>query len=203
MKTRCLIAVAFGMLLGVVTACEKQATAPEGPNPSDKPETAAHKVELPFQNLSFEAACKKAKAENKAVFLDFYTVWCGPCKQLDKTTFKDKKVQAWLAEKTIAIKVDAEKHKDIAKRYHVSAYPTLLFVKADGTEIGRNTGYASAERFLTQSAKHLGPATAEDDEPATAGEHPAADADNSEKPATDAGDTEEEPATAPDQNRER
>ena len=163
MKTRFLIAIVVSILLGTVTACEQKSATPSGKNSADKPEAAAHKVEPPFQNLTYEAACKKAKEENKAVFVDFYTVWCGPCKQLDKTTFKDKKVQTWLNEKTIAIKVDAERQKDLAKRYSISAYPTLLFVKADGAEIGRSMGYAPAEAFLKQSAKILGPATTETD----------------------------------------
>ena len=39
----------------------------------------------------------KIKAENpnddKAIFVDVYTDWCGWCKRMDATTFRDKKVQ--------------------------------------------------------------------------------------------------------------
>ena len=35
-----------------------------------------------FQDISFSEALKKAKEENKMVFVDCYTSWCGPCKYM-------------------------------------------------------------------------------------------------------------------------
>ncbi|MHC4796460.1 MAG: thioredoxin family protein, partial [Planctomycetota bacterium] len=58
----------------------------------------------PFVSLTFKQARAKAKKENKAVFIDFYTTWCGPCKMLDDSTLKDKKVIALLKNKTIPLK---------------------------------------------------------------------------------------------------
>ncbi|OWY69622.1 hypothetical protein B7486_19910 [cyanobacterium TDX16] len=105
----------------------------------------------PFSDLSFDAACKKAKEDEKVVFVDFYTTWCAPCKMLDKTTWKDKDVQAWLNKKAIALKIDAEKEVELAKRYKVTSYPTLVFLKPNGDEIDRLVGYMPAEGFLEEA----------------------------------------------------
>jgi tetratricopeptide (TPR) repeat protein len=86
--------------------------------------------------------------------VDFFTTWCGPCKRLDATTWKDTAVIAWLGEHTVALKLDAEIEVDLAKQHAIRAYPTLLFVKPDGSELGRLVGYKDAEGFL-QAARDL------------------------------------------------
>lgn len=105
-------------------------------------------AEEPFRNLTFEKACETAKAEGKVVMIDFYTTWCGPCKKLDRTTWKNNKVRAWLKAKTVAIKVDAERQRKLSARYQVKAYPTILFLKPDGTTIDRLVGYKPPAAFL-------------------------------------------------------
>src|SRR5689334_17909830 len=97
---------------------------------------------VPFRAISFDAASKAAAAENKLVFIDFYTTWCGPCKMLDEQTWTDKKVGQLVGEKAVALKLDAEKEGvDAAKRYKIDAYPTLLLLKPDGTEVDRLVGF--------------------------------------------------------------
>ena len=107
--------------------------------------------EGPFVSMDFEKALAEAKKKDKPIFIDFFTTWCNPCKMLDQTTWKDKKVIAWLSEKTIPLKLDAEKETELAQKYKVAGYPTLLFVKADGTEIDRIMGYMPAEDFLSEA----------------------------------------------------
>jgi thioredoxin-related protein len=115
---------------------------------------AAHEEE-PFHDLSFDAACKLAGEQNKVVMIDFYTTWCGPCKMLDKNTWSDRTVQKWLGEKTVSLKLDAEKEVSLAKKYRVSAYPTILFIKPDGEVIDRLVGYADPKKFLESSNASL------------------------------------------------
>lgn len=103
-----------------------------------------------FSTLSFDAAREKAAAEHKIVFIDFYTTWCGPCKELDATTWQNSIVVALLSEKAVSLKIDAEKERDLARRYKVSAYPTLLLITPDGTEIDRLVGYRDAAKFADE-----------------------------------------------------
>ncbi len=101
----------------------------------------------PFRDLSFDEAKQAAAKENKLLFIDFFTTWCGPCKLLDQTTFADEGVQRWLREKTVALKVDAEKNIALAEKFNVDSYPTLVFLKSDATPFERLTGYLPAAEF--------------------------------------------------------
>ncbi|MDW4691830.1 thioredoxin family protein, partial [Escherichia coli] len=81
------------------------------------------------------AALAQAKAENKSVLVDVYTDWCGPCKLLDQRTYSDPRVQSLLANSFITVKANAEdsgKGQDIAQRYEVHAYPTVILVDSKG-----------------------------------------------------------------------
>ncbi len=108
-----------------------------------------------FAKLSLAEALAKAGEGKKVVMVDFFTTWCGPCKKLDAETWTDVRVNGWLAEHAVAIKLDAEKEKDAAKQHKIGAYPTMLFLKPDGTEIGRMVGFRSADAFLREAADLL------------------------------------------------
>lgn len=108
-----------------------------------------------FYDLNLDAALAKAKAENKVVMVDFYTDWCGPCKMLDQTTWQAPDVMAWLLGKTVAVKLDAEKEIQASKRYNIRSYPQMVFLKPDGSVIGRIVGYRPAEDFLREAQSIL------------------------------------------------
>ena len=44
---------------------------------------------IKFEKDNWENTLAKAKVENKIVFVDAYTTWCGPCKKMDAKTFPD------------------------------------------------------------------------------------------------------------------
>ncbi|HWZ95936.1 MAG TPA: thioredoxin family protein [Opitutaceae bacterium] len=121
---------------------------------------AAEPVPAPFYDLAFEAAGQRAAAEQKVLFVDFYTTWCGPCKMLDQSTWQDVTVIDLLRTKAVAIKIDAEKEKTLADHYKVSAYPTLLLLKPDGTEIDRLVGYREPKIFVAEFTDSLAGKTA-------------------------------------------
>lgn len=122
-------------------------TGNAAPIPNDEPKV--------FSTLPFEAALQKAGREKKLVFIDFFATWCGPCKMLDKTTWRDPKVTKWLETNTVPLKIDAEKEAGLAQRYGVRAYPTMVFIKADGTVLDRIIGYHPPERFLKKAVAYL------------------------------------------------
>jgi thioredoxin-related protein len=116
---------------------------------------ASSPSEGPFQDLTVDQALTAAQRDKKVVMIDFFTTWCGPCKKLDKTTWTNPEVQKWLAENTVALRLDAEKEVDLAKKHRIDAYPTMLFLKSDGTLIDRIVGYRTPEEFLSDAKDAL------------------------------------------------
>ncbi len=117
-------------------------------------------AQSPFYSLDFDKACLKAKEEKKVVLIDFFTTWCGPCKKLDAVTWKDKDVISWLEQNTIALKIDAEKEESLAKRYKVSAYPTIAIISPEGKVIDSIVGYREPAAFLSNAKDALAGKTA-------------------------------------------
>jgi thiol-disulfide isomerase/thioredoxin len=113
-------------------------------------------IAAPFSDLSFEDASKQAAQTGKIVLVDFYTTWCGPCKLLDKNTWTDAAVIELLEQKTVALRIDAEKEADLSKRYKIAAYPSVLLIKPDGAEIDRLVGYREPKAFLEDFNAALG-----------------------------------------------
>jgi thioredoxin-related protein len=94
---------------------------------------------------SFESALEKAKQENKFVFIDFYTVWCGSCKAYEKYVFNKPEIKTYIKDKFIAVSIDAEKGESIErkKKYEVFSYPQIIITYPDGKEIDRISGFNS------------------------------------------------------------
>ncbi|MCT4586350.1 MAG: thioredoxin family protein [Carboxylicivirga sp.] len=105
---------------------------------------------IKFFEGSYAEAQAKAQAEGKAIFMDFYTAWCGPCKMMAKKYFTLETVGSVYNTKYICLKVDAEKGEGpkLAKKYGVNAYPTLVYAKADGTPTNVVKGAKNEEELL-------------------------------------------------------
>jgi|688.fasta_scaffold2031342_1 thioredoxin 1 len=103
-----------------------------------------------FKSLSWENTLKAAKKENKLIFIDVYTTWCGPCNQLKKTTFVDTKLANYFNTQFINIACDAEsvEGKIIASQFQVQEYPTMLFLSPEGKVIQIAIGYYPAKLLL-------------------------------------------------------
>jgi len=112
-----------------------------------------HKVQeggIAFSHVKFKQAKALAKKENKLIFIDAYTTWCGPCKLMARTVFKEKAVGDYYNEHFVSLKMDMETSEGIfiGNKYGVNAYPTYLFLKPDGTLIKRSMGATKSDRFI-------------------------------------------------------
>jgi thiol:disulfide interchange protein len=110
-----------------------------------------------FSDLSFCAALKEAKKKNKLIFVDAYTVWCGPCKMLSKNTFPNASVGTYFNDKFINLKIEIEKHpygRTFQSKYGVSAYPTMLWIDGDGLVVKKIVGYHTPEQLLQAVPKN-------------------------------------------------
>ncbi len=105
---------------------------------------------MEFVEKPFEELLAQAKAEDKVIFIDAYTTWCGPCKMMAAKVFPLPEVGEVYNERFINAKFDMEKGEGpaLAKRYNVAAYPTYLFVDGDGDIVHKGLGYIPQEQFL-------------------------------------------------------
>lgn len=109
--------------------------------------------DLLAQGIEFRSTYEEARAEavkqKKLLFIDFYTEWCGPCKGLKKNVFPDATVGDYFNRHFVSVELDAEKAgREFAKRYDVSAYPTLLFLNAEGEVVNKVVGAVDAATLL-------------------------------------------------------
>jgi len=90
-----------------------------------------------FEKEDFNSVLVKAKTENKLIFIDFYTGWCGPCLKFTQTVLTDDEVGKYMNSTFINLKYDAEKGEGItlAKKYNVKSYPTLLILDHEGNVV--------------------------------------------------------------------
>jgi thioredoxin-related protein len=106
--------------------------------------------ELHFENGTFQEVLAKAKAENKLLMIDFVTDWCIWCVHTDIKVYTNSEIIDFASKNQINWKVDAEKGEgiELAKKYNVVGYPTIVFVDGDGNEVDRIYGYYPAKDFL-------------------------------------------------------
>jgi len=102
-------------------------------------------------------AFKKAKAEHKLIFVDAYAIWCGPCKQLKKTTFRDSRVADFFNTNFINLSMDMEKGEGVAfaEKWAVNEFPTLLILDSNGKLIARSNGLLNATQLIDLGKRSL------------------------------------------------
>ncbi len=113
------------------------------------------------QWVPFNEGMAVAAKEKKHVVIDFYTSWCHWCKVMEKETFSDPKVQKYLAEHFVSIRVDAESTRDtlayrgrtytpvqLARSFGVRGYPALAYLDTEGIFVAVIPGFMPAETFL-------------------------------------------------------
>jgi thiol-disulfide isomerase/thioredoxin len=99
------------------------------------------------------SAAAAAKERDSLLMLEFYTDWCSWCRRLEKDTLSDGEVRKQLR-KVVAVRVNAEEDgRELARRYDVDIYPTIVFTDHEGDEIDRIIGYLPPEQFLSQAAR--------------------------------------------------
>ncbi len=125
--------------------------------------------------ITLEEAILLQKKNPKKIIMDMYTVWCGPCKLLDKNTFKNKGVINYINENYYAVKFNAEgndvlnfkgktyqnpsynskkaKRKlrnsghQLSRSFGVRAYPTFVFLDEKANLIAPIPGYKTPKQL--------------------------------------------------------
>lgn len=114
-----------------------------------------------LQWLSFQDAQTRLRGEPRVIIMDIYTDWCYWCKVMDKNTYEDRAVAAYLQEKFYPVRFNAETRTSVSWRgksydfnpgYKVNdlaisltsgklAYPTIVIITPDDHAPTYLTGY--------------------------------------------------------------
>lgn len=113
-----------------------------------------------FFQGTWSETIKKAASENKLIFIDFYTQWCGPCYNMAKDVFTKSEVGQFYNQHFINVKIDAENGEgiELARKYKVRSYPTYAYIDPQTEEmLHRSSSRQSAEQFIYTAQSALTP----------------------------------------------
>lgn len=102
-----------------------------------------------------EKAFLKAKSSGKLLFVDMYEQDCSWCEKLEKETFKDTRFQETI-KKFVFLKIDEANEQKFRVKYKIHAFPTLLFLDADGNVVERIKGFRPADVLVPIMNEVLG-----------------------------------------------
>lgn len=105
---------------------------------------------IEFFHGTWEEALEMAQSQDKLIFVDAYTTWCGPCKKMSRNVFTQASVGDFYNKNFISMKIDMEKKdgRKFQRKYPVSAYPTLYYIGGDGKAVHMTKGGRSPEDFI-------------------------------------------------------
>lgn len=106
------------------------------------------------EGIAWGQDLEKALASGKPVFIDFEAPWCGWCKALEEKSYPDAKVRE-LARQFECVKVNTDRHPELARKYKVKGLPTLVMLDALGQEVRRVDGFRGAEILAEELKKAL------------------------------------------------
>lgn len=92
-----------------------------------------------------ETFFEQARADGKAVLLDFGAQWCGTCKGVDRLLEHD--VLPAHEERVLLAKVDVDERPDLAEKYQILSVPTLVLCSAEDEVLWRRSGFVSKQEL--------------------------------------------------------
>ena len=105
-----------------------------------------------MDNRPWQEVLQRAQRENKLIFVDCYTSWCGPCKQLATQVFPQEKMGEYLNSRFVNAKYDVEKGEGltVGKQYdkEIKVFPTMLILTAQGEIIHKVSGCRPVDELI-------------------------------------------------------
>ncbi|MBX2909384.1 MAG: thioredoxin family protein [Chitinophagales bacterium] len=116
---------------------------------------------ISFEKGAWSEIKAKAQKVGKPIFVDAYTVWCGPCKLMAENVFTTDTVADYYNANYINVSIDMEKGegKALVKQWAVTAFPMLLYFSPKGELLHRACGSRSTAEFIQLGKDAVNPET--------------------------------------------
>ena len=89
--------------------------------------------------------------DDKLVIVDFWAVWCGPCRMLSPIV---DEIAEEMADKVTVVKCNVDDCEDIAMQYRIMSIPTLIFFK-NGEIVDKTVGARPKSALVEKINAHL------------------------------------------------
>jgi thiol-disulfide isomerase/thioredoxin len=119
----------------------------------------AQNREIVFKEADWKTQLATARKENKLIFFDAYTSWCGPCKMMAREVFTKDSIADLFNQTFVNVRYDMEKGEGLAlkNKYGINVYPTYLFINEDGELVHKAVGSMSPKEFIKEAENALNP----------------------------------------------
>ena len=92
-------------------------------------------------------AVEMAQKEGKVIVMDFWAIWCGPCKQMDTKLWDTPEIAA-VSDKFIAYKVDVDSDRTTPMQYKLQGIPRVIIITPSGQTLWDRTGFGTPTEFV-------------------------------------------------------
>ncbi|MEK6478134.1 thioredoxin domain-containing protein [Catalinimonas sp. 4WD22] len=89
-----------------------------------------------------------ALSKNQLIVMDFWAIWCGPCKAMDSQMWSLPEMER-LSEKFVSLKIDVDQDRATAQQYQARSIPKVVIANAAGEVIYEQVGYGGPEPYLS------------------------------------------------------
>jgi Flp pilus assembly protein TadD len=108
-----------------------------------------------WQEGTLADAVRRAKQSKRWVLVDVFATWCGPCHAMDDKVYPQREVTQAIERDFVALRRDGETGEgaEIAARYHVVGFPTILLIDENGVEVDRVMGFVDGRELVETLAR--------------------------------------------------
>lgn len=143
------------LAIGIAMADDSDSGGNSGSEKSEKSPSSSARLEIDW--LKYDDGLEVAKDKGKKVFVEFTAKWCGYCKKMHATTFKDPDIIKLLNTYYVTVSVDGDSRDSLnvegwmtteqrlARQYRIRGYPTYWVLTPDAEPIAPIRGYRDAE----------------------------------------------------------
>jgi hypothetical protein len=107
----------------------------------------------PFRDLGVDGALAAALAEKKPAVIYFRGAGDPACERMEREVFTDPTLSRWLAEQTVAVRIDLDGAEETQRRFAVESVPSVVFLLASGQELDRLGGFRTAQEVFEEAPK--------------------------------------------------